>query len=196
MKEYRIEVKVRNNMLLRQMHSFGIYSAAELSRQTNISQVVIGKYLNLTESPTQKNSTKIKASAKILADFFSVSITEIFPARIFIEPLIKNTAYIEASHEQIKQLSESSDPQNLIEQKELQYLTRKALSSLSPRQERAIRLYYGINTHEHTYNEVGKKINVSIARARQIVATGLRKLRHYSTENSPSCRQLKQLLED
>jgi len=54
------------------------------------------------------------------------------------------------------------------------------LSSLTPREERVLRLRFGINTEEHTLEEVGVKFNLTRDRIRQIEAKALRKLKHPS----------------
>lgn len=54
------------------------------------------------------------------------------------------------------------------------------LSTLTPREERVIRLRYGFDGHERTLEEVGAKLNVTRERIRQIAAKALRKLRHPS----------------
>jgi RNA polymerase primary sigma factor len=57
----------------------------------------------------------------------------------------------------------------------------EALASLSPREERVIRLRFGLGgTGEHTLEEVGNSFRVSRERIRQIEAKALRKLRHPS----------------
>ncbi len=53
------------------------------------------------------------------------------------------------------------------------------LSTLTPREEKVLRLRYGIDdSHPRTLEEVGKEFNVTRERIRQIEAKALRKLRH------------------
>ena len=54
------------------------------------------------------------------------------------------------------------------------------LSTLTPREEKVIRLRYGFDGHERTLEEVGAEFNVTRERIRQIEAKALRKLRHPS----------------
>ena len=64
---------------------------------------------------------------------------------------------------------------NLIEQ------TRRVLSTLTPREERVLRMRFGIGEEsDHTLEEVGQDFNVTRERIRQIEAKALRKLRHPS----------------
>jgi RNA polymerase primary sigma factor len=57
--------------------------------------------------------------------------------------------------------------------------TRKILSTLTPREEKVLRMRFGIGEkYDHTLEEVGKDFNVTRERIRQIEAKALRKLRH------------------
>lgn len=57
----------------------------------------------------------------------------------------------------------------------------KILSSLSPREERVLRMRFGISMNmEHTLEEVGQEFNVTRERVRQIEQKALRKLKHPS----------------
>jgi RNA polymerase primary sigma factor len=55
----------------------------------------------------------------------------------------------------------------------------EAISGLSPREERILRMRFGIGgMTEHTLEEVGQTFGVTRERIRQIEATALKKLRH------------------
>ncbi|MEQ1502697.1 MAG: RNA polymerase sigma factor RpoD [Myxococcota bacterium] len=59
--------------------------------------------------------------------------------------------------------------------------TRKLLATLTPREERVVRLRFGIGQpHDHTLEEVGHDFEVTRERIRQIEAKALRKMRHPS----------------
>jgi RNA polymerase primary sigma factor len=59
--------------------------------------------------------------------------------------------------------------------------TRKVLSSLTPREEKVLRMRFGIGEKsDHTLEEVGQDFDVTRERIRQIEAKALRKLRHPS----------------
>jgi RNA polymerase primary sigma factor len=64
---------------------------------------------------------------------------------------------------------------NLAEQ------TRRVLATLTPREEKVLRMRFGIGEEsDHTLEEVGQDFNVTRERIRQIEAKALRKLRHPS----------------
>lgn len=59
--------------------------------------------------------------------------------------------------------------------------TRKVLATLSPREEKVLRMRFGIGEEsDHTLEEVGQDFSVTRERIRQIEAKALRKLRHPS----------------
>jgi len=59
--------------------------------------------------------------------------------------------------------------------------TRKVLASLTPREEKVLRMRFGIGEKsDHTLEEVGQDFDVTRERIRQIEAKALRKLRHPS----------------
>jgi RNA polymerase primary sigma factor len=56
--------------------------------------------------------------------------------------------------------------------------TTQALACLTPREERILRMRFGIGTDSHTLEEVGNQFSVTHERFRQIEAKTLRKLKH------------------
>ena len=66
---------------------------------------------------------------------------------------------------------------------ELKSKTTSVLSSLTAREERVLRMRFGMGVREHTLEEVGKTYSVISERIRQIEAKALRKLKHPSRTN-------------
>jgi RNA polymerase primary sigma factor len=63
----------------------------------------------------------------------------------------------------------------------LRETTTKILASLTPREERVLRMRFGIGMNtDHTLEEVGQQFSVTRERIRQIEAKALRKLKHPS----------------
>ena len=66
-------------------------------------------------------------------------------------------------------------------QSELRATTTRVLASLTPREERIVRMRFGIGMNkDHTLEEVGQQFSVTRERIRQIEAKALRKLKHPS----------------
>ncbi|RMF97152.1 MAG: RNA polymerase sigma factor RpoD [Candidatus Schekmanbacteria bacterium] len=71
------------------------------------------------------------------------------------------------------------DPADAVIGLDLKEKVREILKTLTPREEKVLRMRFGIDVNaEHTLEEVGKDFNVTRERIRQIEAKALRKLRH------------------
>ena len=70
-------------------------------------------------------------------------------------------------------------PSDVAESNMLKEQLVQVLNTLTPREEKVLRLRYGLDdSHPRTLEEVGKEFNVTRERIRQIEAKALRKLRH------------------
>ncbi|MCG8588261.1 MAG: RNA polymerase sigma factor RpoD, partial [Proteobacteria bacterium] len=84
------------------------------------------------------------------------------------------------------------DPQDAMIDSNLADQTRRVLSTLAPREERVLKMRFGIGERaNHTLEEVGQDFEVTRERIRQIEAKALRKLRHPSRS-----RMLKSFVEN
>jgi RNA polymerase primary sigma factor len=76
---------------------------------------------------------------------------------------------------------EAIQPIDAAMQAELREATARALASLTAREERVLRMRFGIGmNNEHTLGEVGQQFSVTRERIRQIEAKAIRKLKHPS----------------
>jgi RNA polymerase primary sigma factor len=72
-------------------------------------------------------------------------------------------------------------PVDAVINSNLQEQTNSVLATLSPREEKVLRMRFGIGEKsDHTLEEVGQSFDVTRERIRQIEAKALRKLRHPS----------------
>lgn len=70
-------------------------------------------------------------------------------------------------------------PLDAVVNSNLKEITSQVLSTLTPREERVLRMRFGIGMNsDHTLEEVGKQFSVTRERIRQIEAKALRKLKH------------------
>jgi RNA polymerase primary sigma factor len=70
------------------------------------------------------------------------------------------------------------DPHAAVEASALAEFVGEALAGLTPREQRILRMRFGIGMSDHTLEEVGKEFGVTRERIRQIEAKALEKLRH------------------
>jgi len=83
-------------------------------------------------------------------------------------------------------------PIDAVIQSNLRETTTRVLASLTPREERVLRMRFGIGMNtDHTLEEVGQQFSVTRERIRQIEAKAIRKLKHPSRS-----RQLRSFLDN
>jgi RNA polymerase primary sigma factor len=104
--------------------------------------------------------------------------------KIVREPLSLETPIGEEEDSHLGDLIEDKNtvlPIDAAIQADLRETTTLVLASLTPREERILRMRFGIGMNaEHTLEEVGQKFSVTRERIRQIEAKALRKLKHPS----------------
>ncbi len=104
--------------------------------------------------------------------------------KIAKEPISLETPIGEEEDSQLGDFIEDKrlvSPANAVVNLSLQEQTRRVLSTLTPREEKVLRMRFGIGEKsDHTLEEVGQNFDVTRERIRQIEAKALRKLRHPS----------------
>jgi RNA polymerase primary sigma factor len=104
--------------------------------------------------------------------------------KITKEPLSLETPIGEEGDSQLGDLIEDRNailPIDAAIQSNLRDTTTRVLASLTPREERIVRMRFGLGmNNDHTLEEVGKQFSVTRERIRQIEAKALRKLKHPS----------------
>ncbi len=121
-------------------------------------------------------------SPEEVADLMGLSVvrvTEIL--RAIQEPVSLETPIL-SEEKELKDViidEKSVSPFKLLENSEASDRIEDVLSSLTPREEKIIRMRFGIGEgSEHTLEEVGKFFNLTRERIRQIEIKALKKLRH------------------
>ncbi|MCF6292832.1 MAG: RNA polymerase sigma factor RpoD [Robiginitomaculum sp.] len=104
--------------------------------------------------------------------------------KIAKEPISLETPIGDEEDSQLGDFIEDSNailPVDAAIQSNLRETTTRVLSSLTPREERVLRMRFGIGMNtDHTLEEVGQQFSVTRERIRQIEAKALRKLKHPS----------------
>ncbi len=104
--------------------------------------------------------------------------------KIAVEPISLETPIGEEEDNHIGDFLEdksTSSPSENVIMSALSEQTQKALATLTPREEKVLRMRFGIGEKsDHTLEEVGQNFDVTRERIRQIEAKALRKLRHPS----------------
>jgi len=104
--------------------------------------------------------------------------------KISKEPISLETPVGDSEDASIKDFIESENdfsPSDTVASNDLKEKVREILKTLTPREEKVLKMRFGIDVaSEHTLEEVGKDFSVTRERIRQIEVKALRKLRHPS----------------
>ena len=181
MKDYRLEIKIKNNYLFTKMQEYGIKNAAQLAEAIGSNPTSISRYLNLLVPAYEKNGRLTKI-AKKLCDFFSCSVEELFPAEHLENALDKNIVVTEKNKHELlpSRMLETNDPSIALMEEEIALGVKQSLAkALNEKEQKILALRFGLDGEaSHTLLETAELFGVSRERIRQIEAKALRKLRN------------------
>jgi len=104
--------------------------------------------------------------------------------KISKEPISLETPVGDSNDASIKDFIEGENefsPSDIVANSDLREKVREILKSLTPREEKVLKMRFGIDVaSEHTLEEVGKDFSVTRERIRQIEVKALKKLKHPS----------------
>ena len=179
-KDVRLEVKARNNLILTKMEAKGIFSVKELCRKMGKP----GMYAAVVSLISMKISARGRRDqwrpiVHTLAEFFQCMPEDLFSEPQQYNSLETNRANAELAFTEIQQMTARNvTPEIELQALQLRKAISEALEKLTPREAQVIRMRFGFDGEEKTLEQVGEIIGVCGARAREIEAAALRKLKH------------------
>jgi RNA polymerase sigma factor (sigma-70 family) len=183
-KDYAVNIRIKNNWFLTRMKAAGFRTVAELSRATGIDTGQIGGFVNLKRAPQWTRSKDYRWKSHILriAEALHCLPEDLFPPQHLSAPLKRNTATIELAADelpavigQFRQLELPPDaPHDRID---ADNTIKEMLALLPPREERVLRRRYGIDCEPGSLEEIGKEFGITRERVRQIEAKAVRRFK-------------------
>ena len=186
-KEFRVEVRVKNNLLYKAMERAGFYTVSAFSDACGVQQTTIGEYLNMKKAP-MTSAGAWRASAMHMADYLRVLPEDLFPARYIQDVLAQNKIVREYSADEIAtvMLTAQQTPERLMIRNDALSAIDRAMASAMPRHKAALRMHYGLDGHPPmTLDQIGKKLNVTRERVRQMILKTERIMKHPSRGLTP-----------
>jgi RNA polymerase sigma factor (sigma-70 family) len=183
MKEYRVELRVKNNLLLTAIENAGFKSIAEFSRSIGVHMPSVHRLVTLKEAPLKQNGTFTTTAQKIL-DHLCALPEDLWSEEQLWNTLTTNKGQVLLDKYQMSVLTYGEDEEvltleDMVHKKEIQNKVHEVLHTLSPRERKVVEMRFGLNGMEqHTYEETGTAFDVSHTRVRQIEYQALSKLRH------------------
>lgn len=182
--DLRLELRTRNNQLWHVIFDTHA-NVAEFCRAHGFEQSRVGAWLNLKSSPYFRRG--LTKQALRLCELSGLSADMLFPPELY-QGQFPTTAVAEVDSRRFVALTAAKrlalpagDPESQTIQDQARSALFAVLKTLTPREETAIRLRFGLDDgQERAYAEIGAHLNVCKQRSSQIVAKALRKLRQTS----------------
>lgn len=186
MKEYRIEAKIKNNIILKRIEETGCKSVADFCKKNKLDQSQIGELINLKESPLT-TGLRWKERVKKLADILGCLPEDLFSEEQKTMELSTNKKHIEMERKQLEYalenpgyLIENMSPEKICQKEDQKQFLENVLSSLTEKQRKVIEMRF---FEELTLEECAKHFKVTKERIRQIEYKGMRRIRWYAKDN-------------
>ena len=181
MKDYRLTVSVRNNLLLSMMEMHDIDTAAELARQSGVGQSIIGDYLRLLTPAYSPSTGRLYSSVERLCEFFKCEPDHIFPEEHLRNPLATNTSSVEVSMDELTNIPGLVDnnPEIRLIESDVHDALAKALDTLTLKQRDVLSMRFGFSDGKtYTFKEIGEKYGLTSSAIQQIEKKAIRLLRN------------------
>jgi len=175
-KDYRINIKVRNNRLIEAIEESGGQLGGKWCKANNLSYHKVNDLIRLKDSPLEKNQVDLTETAYKLCEILNKSPNELWSDEQ-INPLQMNDVSVKLTSDSMKQLVSYTEtsPDSLLALTQIKERVQEVMEEMTEREQMLLRMRYYENM---TLEEAGQELNVSVERARQIEAKAFRKLRH------------------
>lgn len=185
MKEYRVKVTVRNNLLLSAIEDAGFVGwgqIAAFARHIGVSVSTLQQLVAMKIPPINE-SGEFCQIAKDVMEGLGAAPLDLWTDAQLTARLNKNTGEFyadeKALHAMIEQRDESltlPDPADVVNEKQVSIVVQSVLQTLTPRESETLLR----RMNDETMEEIGKSFDVQRERVRQIEVKALRKMRHPS----------------
>jgi len=187
MEEYRIDLKVRNNVILYKIEKAGYKTVGEFCRINGLMSQCsrLGRIVNMTDSPLNSKG-EFHIIVEKVAELLNCSPLDLFTDTQIHTLLKTNKRQIAVNEAEMKFMLENINNQKMLEEiidtERRDNEIDKQLHALTPREQKVINMRFGLGEYdrEYTLEEVASSCSVTRERIRQVECNALRKLRHPS----------------
>jgi RNA polymerase sigma factor (sigma-70 family) len=180
MKEFRLKVSVRNNLLLSAIEAQGYTSVAEFERACEIGIGRINNLVAMRDAPILQ-SGEFSQNAKLVMEVLGAAPTDLWTEQQLTIKLKTNSGERAIDANLVQHLLEQKSrndylpsPEDSLLAAETSAIVNEVLSSLKPREKDILQERFG---KDLTLEEVGNHHGLSKERIRAIEGKALRKLR-------------------
>lgn len=182
--EYRVDMKIRNNLFVQRIEQAGYKTVGEFCRIHKLNQSDLGEVIAMKISPLMSNG-KFRVQIEKAADILECMPEDLFTEKQLDMAIKTNKHCLLVNEAEMKYMLETNQPQKMLEQtvhdEQKNKLLEETLKSIPLKEQKILRLRFGLDDGiEHTLEEIGQEFGCTRTRIRQIEARALRRLRHPS----------------
>ena len=180
MKEFRLKVSVRNNLLLSAIEAQGYVSVAEFERACGLGMGRINNLVAMRDAPILQ-SGEFSQNAKLVMEVLGAAPTDLWTEQQLTIKLKTNSGERDIDADIVQHLLEQKDrtdylpsPEDSLLAAETAAIVEQVLGTLKPREKDILQQRF---VNDSTLQEVGNHHGLSKERIRAIESKALRKLR-------------------
>jgi RNA polymerase sigma factor (sigma-70 family) len=196
-KDYRIEVKVKNNKLLEKIEEAGYETVTAFCKAAGLRPTTVGRFINMKQAPIDKLRGTYAANFMKMVDFLRCMPEDIFPKAQMQEAMKVNKVTTKADIGDVQSLTTSLrtlalPPEDKMIFEEARAAIQRAMETLTPREQRVLMLRFGFHDGiERTKAEIAEEFGVSRTYIDHIEQKALRKMR-----NPHRSKEIRKTMED
>lgn len=176
-KDYRLEVKVKNNLLHKAMLNNGLFTNADLARASGLDHSTVGRMMNL-KVPLYDDYGNMRVCWRRTSEVLKTLPEDLIPKKHHNKGLKSNKASTEVDFTFVESMIAKNPDELMIEHK-MQDAVHEMLDTIPLRHATVLQMRFGLDGREPMeLSEVGDVFGVSKERVRQIEAKALRMLKH------------------
>jgi RNA polymerase sigma factor (sigma-70 family) len=185
MSDYRVRISIRNERLLSAIENAGYASARQCSIANGYPESYVGELVRGLRKPLDTKTGKPTEFCKEVLKILGKNIEDCFTPRQ-LKGFKKSSYQIKVDEKELKQLVSyhKNEGDTFLEADLDKKITQVLSIRLTPREEKIVRLYYGIGseTIPQTYEEISLLYQVTRERVKQICDRAIKKLQHPVTK--------------
>lgn len=180
MQEYRLDIKVRNNLILSRIESLGYKSIYEFCIREHFSYSRLINIVNMKVS-IYNSYGEVRVVVHKLCERLKCCPDDLFTESQMYSQLETNKFTVQVKEAELKYYIENNNEQKLLEEivqdEQKNILLENHLDKLTERERLVIKMRFGLEGEPCTLGDIGKLFNINSERVRQIQERALRKLR-------------------
>lgn len=187
MKEYRVKVTVRNNLLLSAIEEAGYKSQAEFARAAGLTDNQVTALVGMRACPIRNDGTFTEIAQTIM-EVLGACPTDLWTNEQLSMRLKNNSAEGQMSKAELLpalgmnpiDMVEFKTPDEYAIDEDCTKVVASKLKTLTFREQMVLGKRFGLNEEEQTLEQIANEMGMTRETVRQIEAKALRKLRHPS----------------